>query len=78
MIIGLIIAFTMLYNLIIGGVKRVSNISVISDIGAIIQIWLPFNLNNMFNWITNAASLVIIYYIYLFGINILNKVIGRN
>jgi len=48
------------------------NASVIGDLGALIQIWLPFDLISWFNWIMMVSSLIVVYYLGSYAYKALN------
>lgn len=52
------------------------NLGVISDIYAIIQLWLPFNLNIIFVWITIAATAYFSYRLAFTANQLLNNYIN--
>lgn len=74
--IGLVIyAFIMLFNLFQTGVAYAYNYSVLYEIQALIQIWLPFDLGAMFNWIFTATSLIMMYFMYNYGMRVISDLI---
>lgn len=68
MIFGFVAIINILTSIIAIGV----NASVIGDLGALIQIWLPFDLVSWFNWIMMVSSLIVIYYLGSYAYKALN------
>lgn len=54
------------------------NGSVLNDIFATIQIWLPFNLNVVLLWLSVAATAYLTFRLSLMIFNIIDAYIGRN
>lgn len=49
------------------------NMSILSDIFALVQIWLPFNLNVLLLWIAVAATTFLTYRVSLMAYNLINS-----
>lgn len=52
--------------------------TVLADIFALVQIWLPFNLNILLLWLTLAASAWIAYKLAVTSYVLLNTFLGKN
>lgn len=52
------------------------NAGVLADLFAIIQIWLPFNLNVMLTWLMIATTLLILYKLAVMAITWINRFVG--
>lgn len=64
---GLVISFIMIFNIIESALSVVTNMDILYEIMGIIQIWLPFDLGKLLSWLMGAASLFILYYLYVMG-----------
>lgn len=53
------------------------NTSILNDIFAVIQIWLPFNLNILLVWLSVAATAYLTFRLSLMIFNIIDTYIGR-
>lgn len=54
------------------------NMSVLADIFAIIQIWLPFNLNIVLLWLATASTAYLAFRIGMVSFVLFNTFIGKN
>ena len=72
--IGLGVFISVIVNSLIVGY----NLSVLADIFALIQIWLPFNLNIVLLWLTVSASAFIVYKLAALSYVLLNTFVGKN
>jgi len=72
--IGLSVLISVIINYLIIGYNQ----SVVADIFAIIQIWLPFNLNIVLLWVTVSASAFIVYKLSALSYVLLNTFVGKN
>lgn len=72
-IVSIVIFISFINNYIVLGV----NGSVLSDIYAFIQMWLPFNINVVLAWITIVATLYITYRLAYMAYNMVNSFIGK-
>jgi len=77
-IVALILAFIILYNFVYSLISVTTNNAVIADITALVQMWLPFNLNVLMTWVITASILYLTYRVVLFGSGFANKFIGTN
>ena len=64
---SMLFTFSALMFFILSGLVIVLSASVISDIFAIIQIWLPFNLVPVMLWLFTIASLYLTYKVARFA-----------
>lgn len=71
---SVLIIFGVIFNYMIVGF----NMSVLGDIFAMIQIWLPFNLNILLGWLTLAATGYIAYRFAILAYNMIDSFLGRN
>lgn len=53
------------------------NTSVLADIFALIQIWLPFNLNILLIWVAVASTAYLTYRLAIIANVLLNSFIGK-
>lgn len=77
-ILATIFAFIVLLNFIISLVGITINQSVLGDLFALIQMWLPFNLNSILWWFTTATVIYITYRISIFALTWMQRFIGNN
>lgn len=68
----IVISGIMIAYLVIG-----FNTSVLADIFALIQIWLPFNLNILLVWLGVIATAYFAYRLSLMAYNMVNAYIGK-
>lgn len=71
--VAMILTLIVIYNLIIATVSSVYNGSILDEIVSMIQIWLPFDLSKMINFITTTAMLILTYYLSRITIKKLNE-----
>lgn len=71
-----ITAFIVVLNLAISGFGIALNQSVLNDLFAMIQMWLPFNLNSLLIWITTSVIAYLTYRIVLAGVIWIHRVLG--
>lgn len=69
-------AFIVVLNLAISGFGIALNQSVLNDLFAMIQMWLPFNLNSLLIWITTSVIAYLTYRIVLAGVIWIHRVLG--
>lgn len=72
----LVLAFVLVYNLFESTIAVSINNSVLAELMAMVQIWLPFNLGQIFNFLMTATSLILMYYLYRIAINMINKLVS--
>lgn len=77
-VISLVFAFIVLFNFMYSMLSVVADGSVIGDMIALVQIWLPFDLNVLLAWAFTASTLYISYRVLMFSAGFLNKFIGNN
>lgn len=70
--------FILFFNLLISLFNVTLNHSVISDIGALINIWLPFNLSGIYIWLMLAANAFLFYRMGMVVFTWLNRLFGGN
>lgn len=75
LVIMMIAAFLVLYNLLIAVINVGVNWGIVHELLAMVQLWLPFNIGQVFNWLTSVAVLIIYFKICQFGYNTLNGMI---
>lgn len=68
----MIFSFVSIVNIVTNVIAIGINGSVIGDLGALIQIWLPFDLVSWFNWIMMVSSLIVVYYLGSYAYRALN------
>ncbi len=71
------IALTVIIGIITSYMVIGLNQSVLGDIFAIIQIWLPFNLNILLTWLALTSTAYFAYRLALMAYNLLNSLIGK-
>jgi len=76
-IVGVVLAVISLISIITNYMIIGFNQSVLADIFAVIQIWLPFNLNIVLLWLTIAASAYIAYRFAIMSYTLLNTLVGK-
>lgn len=75
-IISLVFAFTVILNLSISMIGVSLNQSVIGDLFALLQIWLPFDLDVVTTWLVTATVLYVVYRTSIYAAAFLNKFVG--
>lgn len=66
---GSVLSFVSLLIYMIGLLTTALNASIIGDILALVQMWLPFNLMVLIGWTMTATALYLTYKISLFVFN---------
>lgn len=74
-VLSMIFAFVIVLNIIISTLAVGVNHGVLADIFAMIQMWLPFNLNVVLLWLLTAATLYIGYRLTVVAIHFLDVVV---
>lgn len=52
--------------------------TVLLDLFAFLQLWLPFDLNIIFIWFTTVGLLYVLYRMTIWAFNFINSVTGNN
>lgn len=73
-----ILAFIVFLNICINGVSTAINQTVLNDIFAMVQLWLPFNLNSLLMWLTSTAVGYLTYRLVLAGTIWAHRIVGTN
>lgn len=73
-----IFAFIILWNFALSVVQITINQSVIGDLFALVQVWLPFNLSSVFTWFTTVVIIYITYRVSIFALEWIHRFIGNN
>lgn len=76
MFLAAVTAFIIVLNLAISGFGIALNQSVLNDLFAMLQMWLPFNLNSVLIWITTSVIAYLSYRIILAGVIWIHRVLG--
>jgi len=71
-----IFAFIVILNFALSMIFTSVNGNVLGDIFALVQMFLPFNLNVILFWITAGASAFILFKISLLAIVFINDILG--
>jgi len=77
-IVSLILAFIVFYNFIHSMIGVTLDDSIIGDLLALVQMWLPFNLSIIFAWLLTASVLYLSYRAILFAAGFINKFVGES
>lgn len=77
-IMAAVFAFIVIFNIAYTAVFVALNLEIIADLGAMIQIWLPFDLDVIFAWLLTVATSFLIYRFALKAHAFLNAFIGHN
>lgn len=75
-IVAGVVAFVVLLNLGLSFFFVALNATVLADLFALLQMWLPFNLNALLGWVVAASAAYIVYRLAVIAIAYLNKLIG--
>lgn len=75
-VIAGIFAFIVVLNLAVSMIFVTLNQNVLSDLLAMVQIWLPFNLNVVFVWLIAASTAFIAYKLSVMAISWINRLLG--
>lgn len=73
-----IFAFILVITLATSYLTISTNAGVLSDLFAIVQIWLPFNLSALITWIITASTAFIAYRLTIYSINYISAITGRS
>lgn len=73
---ALAIAFSILLGVMTSYLVVGFNTSILSDIFAVIQIWLPFNLNILLIWMSLAATTYLTFRLSLMIFNLIDQYLG--
>lgn len=57
--------------------KTAYNVTVLAEIMALIQIWLPFNLGVVIAWITSVAGAIVAYRVNMWGYTWITSIVGK-
>lgn len=76
-VIAVIMAFSALLMTSLNFITIAFNGSVLADIGAMIQVWLPFNLNAMTSWLLLTSSLYFAYRLSIYISTLINGIVGN-
>lgn len=76
-VIAVILSFSALLMTSINLISVAINGSVLADIGAMIQVWLPFNLNAMTSWLFLTSALYFAYRLAIYISTLVNGIIGN-
>jgi len=60
-VFGVIMAFIVVFNVFINGLLVGLNAGVLTDIFAIVSIWMPFNLGMVITWLLTVSLLFLTY-----------------
>lgn len=71
------ISFVVLFGFITSAIVVGFNNSVLADLMAIVQLWLPFDLNVMIVWLLTVAGLYIAYRLFNFTSMLLTRFLTR-
>lgn len=74
--IGAVLAFFIVMNMGLSMILVGFNAGAFSDVYAIVSMWLPFNLNELFMWVTTASSAYILYRLAWVTVIWINRVLG--
>lgn len=74
---SLVIALSILIGTVTSYLIVAFNGSVLNDIFALVQVWLPFNLNVLLIWIGISATAYLTFRLSLMVFNIIDAYIGR-
>lgn len=75
-VIFIVTAFILVFNMMNGMLKIGLDTSLFGELMGLVQMWLPWNLGEVFAWITTAAGLIIGYYLYSWALKLVNSMIG--
>lgn len=76
-VIAGIFSFVAVLNIATSMILVNLNQNVLTDIFAVIQIWLPFNLNVLLLWLIASSTAFILYRLSLASIIWINRLIGE-
>lgn len=77
-IVAVLFAFIVVLNFAQSLLLVGFNSNVLTDVFALVQVWLPFNLNVLLSWTTTAASAYIIYRLAVAGLTFLNRLMNNS
>lgn len=75
-LLAIIITFVALMISILGGVSVVVNATLIGEVLAFIQMWLPFNLSVLMLWLVTITSLLVAYKLAYFAYGLISDFVG--
>lgn len=73
-----VFAFIVVVNLATSLIFVALNQNVLSDLFALIQMWLPFNLSVLLAWLTTASIAFITYKLAVMSLSWLNRILGQS
>lgn len=75
---AVLLSFMVIISLITTWLVVGFNMGVLSDIFALVQLWLPFNLNILLAWIGVTVSAYVTYRVLVMSFNMLNAWLGKS
>lgn len=75
-VLASIFAFVVLFNLILSMTSVSINQSVLGDLFALVQMWLPFNLSVVLIWFTTATIAYIAFRVSIWAHNYVMRFLG--
>lgn len=73
-----VFAFIVVLNMGASLLRVALNGNIVSDILAMIQMWMPFNLNSLLAWITTSVTIYFTYRLTVAAIIWLERFLGAN
>jgi len=74
----LAIALVTFFNLFLGMLVFANSSGVLTEILAIVQMWLPFDLNVVLVWFTTVFFALVAYKLAQTVLNMINQLVGEN
>ena len=76
-VMALVLATLVLLGIVISYMVIGFSTTILGEIFALIQIWLPFNLNLLLIWLTIAGTAYIAYRLSLMSYSLINSYLGK-
>lgn len=71
-----VFAFLAFMGIVISYIAIGINLTVLTDVFSMVQMWLPFDLNVILLWITTSCTAYILYRLSRIAIDYVNAVVG--
>lgn len=76
-LIGAIMMFIIILNIFINAMLVSLNGNILSDIFAMVSMWMPFNLGTVLVWLLSVGLMFLGFRLLMVAFNFLNKVLGH-
>lgn len=74
---GVVMAFIIVFNIMISGLLVSLNLGVLTDIFAMVSMWMPFNFSVVLMWLMTVSMLFLAYRALMVGFDFLSRVLDN-